>query len=701
MTVATEIRDGILIVRIQNPPVNALGAAVRQGLEAAINLLEMSAALSGMLIAGSENAFSGGADIKEFGKPPISPVLPDLLLRLERCEKPVVAAIDGTALGGGLELALACSGRVATHRASMGLPEVNLGLIPGAGGTQRLPRLIGVKAAAEMITSGKPISGAKALELGLVDAISDDDLIASAAGHARNLIETPLHDRLDKPAADADAGWLDGFEKKLTARARGQLSPLKALEAVKASLTHSLEDGLKCEREIFLECMASDQRAALIHSFFIERAAKKTPFLRSVAPRPVETIGVLGAGTMGAGIAIAAAQSGYRVKIYDANADALQAGIDRIGKTLSSEAEKGRITKETADRFTANVLPISSLDALADADLIIEAIIEDMDVKKKVFARLSEIAKPQAVLASNTSYLNIDEIAAHTSRPENVIGMHFFSPAHVMRLLEIVRTEKGSREALATANAVALRMKKLPAFAGVCDGFIGNRIFKRYRQQAEYLVEDGALPQDVDRVMREFGFAMGPFEVSDLAGLDIGWANRRREDATRDPRERYVDIADHLYDLGRLGQKTGAGWYRYEPGDRTPKIDPNIIALIAARAEANGVKQRTVSDEEIRDRLLFIMINEGAAILGDKIAASAGDIDLVLLHGYGFPKYRGGPMFYADQYGLERILSAIDGFSKSDPYCWRPAPLLVECARAQKQLCDAADQGVAGSDAGS
>ena len=691
MSVKLSIKGAVLIATIDNPPVNALGAAVRQGLAAAIDQLEGEPELKGAVIAGSPKTFSGGADIKEFGQPPVEPLLPDLLMRIEQCKKPIVAAIEGTALGGGLETALACRGRVATPGATLGLPEVNLGLIPGAGGTQRLPRIVGVKAAAEMITSGKPITGAQAAKIGLVDNAMDD-VIAAALQQVDELASGPALPEVGGGSSTdgVDPEWLATFEKKLARRARGQLSPAKALEAVLASQELSLEDGLKREREIFLECMASDQRAALIHSFFVERAAKKTEFLRGVEPREVNVIGVLGAGTMGAGIAIAAAQSGYQVKVFDANDEALAAGVERIKKTLTREAEKGRVSQAAADLAIASVVAVSSIADLADADLLIEAIIEDMGVKKKVFAELASVAKPGAVLASNTSYLNINEIAGATARAQDVIGMHFFSPANVMRLLEIIRTKEGSLEALATANAVALKMKKIPVFAGVCDGFIGNRIFKRYRQQAEYLVEDGASPADVDRVMREFGFAMGPFEVSDLAGLDIGWANRRREDATRDPAERYVGVADHLYDLGRLGQKTGAGWYRYEEGDRTPLTDPVVEELIVARAQAKGIVRREVTDEEIRNRIIFCMINEGAKILGEGIALNPSDIDLVFLHGYGFPKFRGGPMFYAEQIGLAHVLHAIEEFAKEDAFAWRAAPLLATCVREGKSFSEVA-----------
>lgn len=687
MSVNTQKQNHILLIQIENPPVNALGAAVRSGLSDAIDILETDDLLKAAIVMGAAASFSGGADIKEFGKPPVQPILPDLLLKLERCEKPVIAAINGVALGGGLETALACRHRVAVPGASLGLPEVKLGLIPGAGGTQRLPRLVGVKAAAEMITSGKPVSAAAAHDMGLIDLVVEGDLTEAAVAFVDGAVLNGAAPKGGKPEAP-DTDWLINFEAKLKKRARGQLSQMKAYEAVKASLTLSLEEGLKREREIFAECMASDQRAALIHSFFAERQAKKNPLIQDIEPQNVETIGVLGAGTMGAGIAIAAIQAGYRVKLFDVNADALAAGAARVEKTLSREVERGRMSQQAVDRALANFSATPAQTEFNDADLIIEAIIENMDIKKKVFADLDEIAKPGAVLASNTSYLNVNEIADATSRPQAVIGMHFFSPANVMRLLEIVRTDKAAPDVLATANAVALKMRKIPVFAGVCDGFVGNRIFKKYRQQAEYLVEDGAAPEDVDRVMREFGFAMGPFEVSDLAGIDIGWANRRREDATRDARERYVDIGDKLYELGRLGQKTGAGWYRYEAGDRTPHIDPLVKDLIAERAAEKGITRREISDDEIRERILFSMINEGADVLGEGIVQKASDIDLVFLHGYGFPAFRGGPMFYADQLGAGRIIEGILRFAAADPYAWRASPLLTERAASKKSFSE-------------
>jgi len=680
MTVSTRIADDVIIISIDNPPVNALSSGVRTGLLEALDRVEQDPSIKAVVLTGAGKFFSGGADIKEFGKPPVEPFLPDLLLRFEACHAPTVAAINGAALGGGLETALACRYRVASPVATMGLPEVRLGLIPGAGGTQRLPRLVGVKHAADMITSGKPVDAARALDIGLVDAIEESTLVDAAVALARQKVSgdarAPLSD-VDRPR-DWDADWFDVYGAKLKSRARGQLSPMKALEAVHASGEFAFADGLKREREIFAECMASDQRKGLIHSFFAERAAKRAPEIEGVDARRVETIGVLGAGTMGAGIAIACAANGFTVKLFDANAGALNAGLQRITQTFERDVSKGRLSAADAETAIARVIPADAIEEMSDADLFIEAVIEKMDVKKSVFAALDAIAKPEAVLASNTSYLNIDEIAAATKRLHNVVGMHFFSPANIMRLLEIVKADKASPEALATAFTVGAKLGKINIFSGVCDGFIGNRILQKYRQQADYLVEDGAMPEDIDRVMRAFGFAMGPFQVSDLAGLDIGWHNRRREDATRDPRERYVAIADTLYEMGRLGQKTGAGWYRYEKGDRTPHPDRQVKELILAASKEKGIARREISDDEIRDRIIFSMINEGAKVLEEGIASRAVDIDLVFLHGYGFPAYRGGPMFYAGQVGLNSVLQKIRRFEQDDAYSWSPADIIVE-----------------------
>jgi 3-hydroxyacyl-CoA dehydrogenase len=683
MSVRTELADGVLTIVLDNPPVNALGQSVRAGLSAAIDRIERDAAITAAVISGAGPAFCGGADIKEFGKPPEAPFLGDLLLRLEACRIPVVAAINGVAMGGGLETALACRYRIAAPNATFALPEVKLGLIPGAGGTQRLPRLVGIKRAAEMITSGKSIPAKEALAIGLVEEVADGDVVAAARAF---LVRAPERRPLSEiaNASGGDEEWFVAFQGELDKRSRGQLSPLKALEAVRASTLLPFKDGLKREREIFAECMRSDQRKGLIHAFFAERAVSKVGFLESVRPREVKSIGVLGSGTMGAGIAIACAEAAFEVRLFDSSPSALEKGLDRIRKTFEDGAAKGRISAQEAAARTGRVKSASSIADMREADLFIEAVLERMDVKQEVFVELDRIAMPSAVLATNTSYLNVDEIARATRRPQSVVGMHFFSPANVMRLLEVVRATEAAPDALATAMAVGKKLGKICVLAGVGDGFIGNRIFKRYRQQADYLLEEGALPQDVDRVMRAFGFAMGPFEVSDLAGLDIGWHNRRREDATRDPNERYVALSDQLYNMGRLGQKTGAGWYRYE--GRTAISDPAVDALIAENSKAKGIARRSIGDNEIRDRILFAMINEGVKTLEEGVARAARDIDVVFIHGYGFPAYRGGPMFYGDLVGPKRVLEAIEIFARVDPQFWRPAQALVDMAQAGRSF---------------
>lgn len=688
MTVKTAMKDGVLVMTIDNPPVNALGQAVRAGLAAGLDRIESDDAVRAAVIIGQGAIFSGGADIREFGKPPQKPFLPDVLNRLEKCRVPTIAAVAGPAMGGGLETALACRYRIAGPKARFALPEVNIGLIPGAGGTQRLPRLVGVRRAAEIVTTGKPVGAEDAAAMGLVDRLVEGDLLEAALVFAREIADAVPRAPLSAAPrpSDWDEGWLSDYERKCRARARGQLSPVKAFEAVRASGTLPFAEGLAKERALFLECMESEQRQALIHAFFAERQAGRHPSVEGVSPRPVETIGVLGAGTMGAGIAIACAGAGYRVRIYDAKPEALEAGMARIRKTFEDAVAKGRIAPDALAATLARVAPADAMEAMDGADLVIEAVIERMDVKKNVFAALDRIAKPGAVLATNTSYLNIDEIAAATKRPQDVLGMHFFSPANVMRLLEAVKADKTAPDALATALAVGKRLGKVCVIAGVCDGFIGNRMFKKYRHQAECLIEDGALPQEVDAAMRDFGFAMGPFAVFDLAGLDIGWHNRRREDATRDPRERYVDIADRLYEMNRLGQKTGAGWYRYEKGDRTPHPDPEVEALILEASRRKGVKRRPVAAEEIRERLVFALVNEGARIIEEGIAARPADIDLVFIHGYGFPAYRGGPMFYADQVGLERVLESVERFAREDAFAWKPSALLRRLAREGRRF---------------
>ncbi len=684
MGVEINLDETIAVITIDNPPVNALSTHIRAGLVAAIEAVNANEKIQGAILTGAGRIFIGGADIKEFGAPPQQPFLPDVINVIENCRVPTVAAINGVALGGGLEVALGCRFRLGSPAAKCGLPEVNLGLIPGAGGTQRLPRLIGAVKAGEMITSGKPLNAEKALEAGLLDAVLSETLLEGAKKFLHEKIGADDYgqDLSTGKVPDWDADKFTALEAKTKVRARGQLSPVKALEAVRASYELSFTDGLKREREIFTQCMASSQRAGLIHAFFATRQVAKIPGLDMANTRPIKTVGILGAGTMGAGIAMAFLAGGYRVSLFDINMDALDAGLERIAKTLKSSVHKGRISAAVKDDQLARLSAISSMEDLSETDLIIEAATENMEVKKSIFRELDHICKPGAILATNTSYLDVNSIAREAKRPGDVVGMHFFSPAHIMKLLEVVRTDTLSDDVLATVMVLGKSIGKITVLSGVCDGFIGNRILKAYRKQAEYMVEDGARPEQVDKVMKDFGFAMGIFAVSDLAGLDIGYLGRRREDAARPKRERYVDIADKLYDFGRLGQKTGSGWYNYQSGSRTPIVDPVVTKLIEETSSRNGITRREFSDVEIRERILYAMINEGAKILDEGIAARALDIDMVYIHGYGFPAYRGGPMFYADQIGVKTVYERITAFANTDPYFWKVSPLLKRLAEA-------------------
>lgn len=683
MAVDVKIQKNIAVITVDNPPVNALSTHIRAGLVTAIERINADKNIDGVVLTGAGRIFIGGADIKEFGKPPQAPFLPDVIDVLENCRVPTIVAINGAALGGGFEVALGCRFRVAGPAAKCGLPEVKLGLIPGAGGTQRLPRLIGAVKAGEMITSGKPLNANKALAIGVVDAVFMDDLLENATGFLQTKltagdmgVSLASVTQLPKPDADGFAK----LEAKTKARARGQLSPVKALEAVRAAQELPFADGMRREREIFTECMGSPQRAGLIHAFFAQRQVAKVPGLDMSNTRPIKSVAILGAGTMGAGITLAFLAGGYEVQLFDINRDAQDAGLGRIVKTIKSNLTKGRISRSNLKSQLANLSAVFDMQDLTDADLIIEAATENLPIKKSIFRDLDRIAKPGAILATNTSYLDINLLAAETKRPGDVIGMHFFSPANIMKLLEVVRTDTVSDDVLATIMGLGKSIGKINVLSGVCDGFIGNRILGAYRKQADYMVEDGAEPQDIDCVMKDFGFAMGPFAVSDLAGIDIGYFNRRRQDETRPKQERYSRIADLLYEQGRLGQKSGAGYYRYEGGSRAPIIDPVTIDIIDAERKRLGITPRAFTDNEIRERILYAMINEGAKILDEGIATRAFDIDMVYIHGYGFPAYHGGPMFYADTIGAKVVYEKIKAFAKEDPYFWQASPLLKKLA---------------------
>lgn len=682
--VTRKLRGKVLLVTIDHAPVNALSADVRRGLLAAIEAADSDPSLQAVLIVGAGRNFIAGADIREFGKPPVPPSLPDVCNRIEACTKPVVAAIHGAALGGGLEVALAAHYRIAVEGSKLGLPEVQLGLLPGAGGTQRTPRLIGAQAALDLMLSGRHANAQDALALGLVDRLgSSDDILAEGlayvhellAGHApvrRTRDATALNDRAASLAAVATA------RAETAKKSRGLFSPLKIVDAVEAAIAKPFEDGLRRERQLFLECLDSPQRAGLVHAFFAEREVLKAPETRDTKPRALNAIGVVGGGTMGAGIAVAVLDAGLPVTMIERDEASLARGRAHIEKVYDGLIAKGRMSAEKKAQLMARWTGSTSYDALADADLVIEAVFEDLAVKQAVFAELDRVCKPGAVLATNTSYLDIDAIAASISRPADVIGLHFFSPANIMKLLEVVVPKAVSADVVATAFELAKKLRKTPVRAGVCDGFIGNRILAVYRSAADAMMEDGASPYQIDAAVRAFGFPMGPFQVVDLAGGDIGWAARKRRAATRNPAARYVQIADRLCERGWFGQKTGRGFYLYPEGSRSGQPDPEVEAIIDAERVRAGITPREFSDDEIIRRYMAAMINEGANVVHERIALRPLDVDVTFLYGYGFPRYRGGPMKYADMIGLPRILADIREFAKEDPLFWRASPLLID-----------------------
>ena len=681
-------REGaILVVTIDNPPVNALGVAVRRGLMSAIEEGEADAGVAAILVTGAGRNFIGGADIREFGKPPQSPLLTELCNRIEACNKPVLAAIHGAALGGGLEVALAAHYRVALSKARLGLPEVQLGLLPGAGGTQRTPRLIGAQAALDMMLTGRHLSAKEALSLGLVDQLTEGDSanLARAAGlrELQALLDThaPVRRSRDgKGLADTATtqAAIESARAEAGKKSRGLFSPHKIIDAVEAATTLPFDEGLALERQFFLQCLDSPQRAGLIHAFFAEREVQKAPETRNAQPRRIEQIGVVGGGTMGAGIAVAVLDAGLPVTVIERDDEALARGRGHVEKVYDAQVAKGRLTQEARDAVLARLQGSTRYEDLSAADVVIEAVFEDLTVKQAVFAELDRVCKPGAVLATNTSYLDIDAIAASISRPADVIGLHFFSPANVMKLLEIVVPRQVAADVVATAFELAKRLRKVPVRAGVCDGFIGNRILAVYRQAADALMEDGASPYEIDAAVRDFGFAMGPYQVVDLAGGDIGWATRKRRAATRDPRARYVHIADRLCERGWFGQKSGRGFYRYPDGPRSGAPDPEVLALIDEERARAGITPRSFSKEDIQRRYLAAMINEGANVVHQRIALRPLDVDVTFLYGYGFPRHRGGPMKYADMVGLPNVLADIRAFAAEDPLFWTPSPLLVE-----------------------
>lgn len=680
------VQDGIAVLTVENPPVNALGQAVRAGLIAGLDKADADPTVSAAIIIGGGRTFIAGADIKEFGKPPTAPYLPQVLERIEAMTKPVVAALHGTALGGGFEVALTCHWRVAVDSGQVGLPEVKLGVIPGSGGTQRLPRLIGPKLALDMIVPGNPIPAKKAAELGVIDEIVGD-LLPGALAFAKKVVaeKRPLRlvRNMNDRIADVDPAVFEDYRKSIARKAKGFLAPWRCIDAVEAATKLPIDEGLKKEREFFFECMDSPQRKAQIHAFFAEREAAKIPDLPAdVKPKQIRSAAVLGAGTMGGGIAMNFANAGIPVKLLDVSQEALSRGLGVIEKNYATSVARGSMKQEAMDRAMKLITGTQHFEDIGDADIVVEAVFEEMGVKKEVFGKLDRVMKPGAVLATNTSTLDIDEIAASTKRPQDVIGTHFFSPANVMKLLENVRGAKSSPETIATVMALGKSLKKVAVLAGNCDGFIGNRMLHGYLREANFLLEEGASPQQVDAALENFGLAMGPFRMGDLAGLDVGWRIRKGKAHLRPADERYSPVADRLCEMGRFGQKTGAGFYRYEGRDAIP--DPVTDEIILASAKEQGIERREISDEEIVQRCMYPLVNEGARILEEGIAIRASDIDITYLFGYGFPVYRGGPMFWAEQIGLDKVLATIRGFHKVHGKFWEPAPLLVQRAEAGK-----------------
>lgn len=678
-----ELRNNVLVLSIDNPPVNALSADLRRELLGAIQEADTNDKIEAVLIIGCGKYFIAGADVREFGKPPLPPVLPDVCSRIEACNKLVVAAIHGAALGGGLEIALAAHYRLIAADAKVGFPEVELGLLPGAGGTQRTPRLIGAKASLDLILNGRPLNARDAHALGLVDRlVYGEEMLAEGLAYLQELLATHAPVR-----RSCDAG---GLADRTTSRAaieaarsetnkvsRGLLSPLKIIDAVQAALELPFNEGLSLERHLFLQCIDSPQRAGLIHAFFAQREVLKTPEMRSAKARSIKNVGVVGGGTMGAGIAVAMLDAGFPVTMIERDEETLARGRAHVEKVYDSLIAKGRMTQEAKADVLTRWTGSTSYLALAHVDLVVEAVFEEMAVKQAVFTELDRVCKPGAILATNTSYLDVSAIAASCSRAPDVLGLHFFSPANIMKLLEIVVPAGVAADVVATAFALARKLQKVPVRAGVCDGFIGNRIFAVYRAAAEHIMEDGASPYQIDQAVRDFGFPMGPFQVADLAGGDIGWAARKRRANTRDPKARYVQIADRICERGWFGQKTGRGFYRYPEGVRTGVPDPEIEAIIDAERLRTGIKSRSFTDQEIVRRLLAAMINEGANVVHQGIALRPLDVDITFLFGYGFPRYRGGPMKYADTVGVGSVLADIREFAQQDPLFWQASPLLI------------------------
>ena len=689
--------DGeIAVILINNPPVNALGPGVAEGIAEAIENVVQDSQTKAAVLMGAGKTFIAGADIKEFGKitsgQRAGSGLGRLLSKLEDCPKPIVAAIHGSAFGGGLELAMAAHYRVASPTAQVGQPEVKLGIIPGAGGTQRLPRLAGVAKAVEMCAEGNSIKAAEALRSGIVDRLIEGDLRASAVAFAREIAEKPApqtrarNERLG--SSEENATIFEAARQNARVKQRNMIAPLAAIDAVEAATKMSFKEGCEYEQKRFTECLFSEQSKALIHVFFGEREVAKIPDLpKETVVWPIGSVAVVGAGTMGVGIAMVFANAGIPVLLKEVDQPALDRGLANIRKTYDHSVSKGRLTQKAAGERLALIQPTLRFDGFADVDMVVEAVFEGMELKKQVFAELDRVCKAGTILASNTSTLSIDEIASATSRPEFVIGTHFFSPANVMRLLEIVRGRATSKEVIATCMQLSKKLGKVGVLVGNCMGFVGNRMFGLYRREAQFLVEEGAPIEAVDQALVDFGMAMGPLATGDLAGLDVGWRIRKEHQHLQTPGVRQPFAEDRLCELGRFGQKTGAGWYKYD-GQRRPSVDPTVAALIREWTAQAGIPQRDISAEEIVDRCIYALVNEGARILEQGYALRATDIDIIYLYGYGFPSYRGGPMWYADRVGLDKVYDRVCEFHRQFGAPWEPAPLLKQLATQQKTFGD-------------
>ena len=691
--------EAVGVITLDNPPVNAFSLSQRIGVSEAMTAGLQNPTIQAFVICGSGRMFSAGADIREFdtGVAAESPTLSDLISLIEDSPKPVVCAMHGTALGGSCELSLACHSRVAVVGSRIGLPEVTLGIVPGAGGTQRLPRLIGVLPALDAIVSGKPMTAEKAHELGLVDNLADDldDLLEISVSVAHLLSvqpEPPIKTRdRDSHLLKAQNGpeLFDNFRSRISRRARGFEAPFACVDCVEAATTMPFEKGLAFERETFLRCRSSNQSLSQRHAFFAEREVRKVRGLRAETSQiDLKRAAVVGCGTMGSGIAMCFANAGIPVIVTESKQDMLDRGMEMIRKNYTSTVSKGRMSGDEAEARLTLIKPTLELERVSEVDVVIEAAFEDMDLKKKIFRDLDALCKTNAILATNTSSLDVNAIAATTQRPEQVVGTHFFSPANIMRLVEIVRGDHSSPEVLSTILNLTKRLGKVGVVVGVCDSFAANRMLYPYSRQAQFLIEEGAFPEQVDKVIYDFGFPMGPFALSDLAGIDVGWRIRQHREPNRPKHLRYSDIADQLYKMGRYGQKTGKGWYQYEEGSRTPIPDSEGLELIIRTSRELGIDRREISEEEILQRCMYPLINEGARILEEGIAQRASDLDIVWLYGFGFPRYRGGPMFYADSIGLKNVYEAMQGFYEIHRDWLEPAPLLERLAREDRTFAE-------------